>query len=49
LLRYLQVIGAESVDDVASEVWLDVARRLATFGGDETAFRGWISQSVVAG
>jgi RNA polymerase sigma-70 factor, ECF subfamily len=42
LLRYLQVIGAESVDDVASEVWLDVVRRLPTFGGDETAFRGWL-------
>jgi len=42
LLRYLQVIGAESVDDLASEVWLEVARRLPTFGGDETAFRGWL-------
>jgi RNA polymerase sigma-70 factor (ECF subfamily) len=42
LLRYLQVIGAESADDVASEVWLDVACRLPTFGGDETAFRGWL-------
>jgi RNA polymerase sigma-70 factor, ECF subfamily len=42
LLRYLQVIGAESVDDVASEAWLEVARRLRAFGGDETAFRGWL-------
>jgi DNA-directed RNA polymerase specialized sigma24 family protein len=42
LLRYLQVIGAESVDDVASEAWLEVARRLPTFGGDEPAFRGWL-------
>ena len=42
LLRYLQVIGAESADDLASEVWLEVARRLPTFGGDETAFRGWL-------
>lgn len=42
LLRYLQVMGAEAADDVASEVWLDVARRLRTFGGDESAFRGWL-------
>ena len=41
LLRYLQVVGAESMEDIASEVWLEVARRLPTFGGDETAFRGW--------
>jgi RNA polymerase sigma-70 factor, ECF subfamily len=29
-------------EDVASEVWVDVARRLADFAGDESAFRGWL-------
>ena len=42
LLRYLQAVGAESVDDLASDVWLEVAGKLATFGGDESAFRGWV-------
>jgi RNA polymerase sigma-70 factor, ECF subfamily len=42
LLRYLQAVGAESVDDLAADVWLEVARKLQTFGGDEGGFRGWV-------
>jgi RNA polymerase sigma-70 factor, ECF subfamily len=42
LLRYLQALGAESVDDLASDVWLEVAGKLPAFAGDESAFRGWV-------
>jgi len=43
LLRYLQVIGCDDVDDVAGETWLQVVRDLPKFkkgGADE--FRGWL-------
>ena len=43
LLRYLQVIGCDDVDDVASETWLQVIRDLPKFrkgGADE--FRAWL-------
>jgi RNA polymerase sigma-70 factor (ECF subfamily) len=43
LLRYLQVIGCDDVDDVASETWLQVIRDLPKFrkgGVDE--FRAWL-------
>ena len=42
LLRYLRVTRAESAEDVAAEVWLEVVRRLQTCPGDESAFRGWL-------
>jgi RNA polymerase sigma-70 factor, ECF subfamily len=43
LLRYLQVVGCDDVDDVAAETWLQVIRDLHTFrkgGADE--FRAWL-------
>jgi RNA polymerase sigma-70 factor (ECF subfamily) len=43
LLRYLQVLGCDDVDDVASETWLQVVRDLRKFkkgGADE--FRAWL-------
>jgi RNA polymerase sigma-70 factor, ECF subfamily len=43
LLRYLQVIGCDDVDDVAGETWLQVIRDLPKFkkgSGDE--FRAWL-------
>jgi RNA polymerase sigma-70 factor, ECF subfamily len=44
LLRYVRVITNEQnlAEDVAAEVWVDVARRLDKFVGDEAAFRGWL-------
>jgi RNA polymerase sigma-70 factor (ECF subfamily) len=44
LLRYLRVLAKDETvaEDVASEVWVDVARRLPDFVGDESAFRGWL-------
>jgi RNA polymerase sigma-70 factor (ECF subfamily) len=42
LLRYLRVVTGEAAEDVASEVWLDVSRRLARFRGGEGEFRAWL-------
>lgn len=44
LLRYLRVLAKDEAlaEDIAAEVWLDVARRLDDFVGDESAFRGWL-------
>jgi RNA polymerase sigma-70 factor (ECF subfamily) len=42
LVRYLRVMGVASPEDVGSEVWLAVVRRLGSFGGDEARFRGWL-------
>ncbi|HZQ27065.1 MAG TPA: RNA polymerase sigma factor [Acidimicrobiales bacterium] len=42
LLRYLRVMSAEAADDVAGETWVDVAKGLGRFRGDEGAFRGWV-------
>ena len=42
LLRYLRVIAPEYAEDVAAETWLHVVRRLATFRGDEQAWRAWL-------
>jgi len=41
LLRYL-TLGGDTADEVASETWLSVARGLAGFRGDETAWRAWV-------
>jgi RNA polymerase sigma-70 factor (ECF subfamily) len=42
LLRYLRVLAGDAAEDVAAESWVDVARGLARFRGDERAFRGWL-------
>ncbi len=42
LLRYFRGLRAPSPDDLASQVWIDVARSLGGFHGDETAFRRWL-------
>jgi RNA polymerase sigma-70 factor (ECF subfamily) len=42
LLRYLWVAAGDGAEDLASDVWLDVARRIAKFKGGEPEFRGWL-------
>jgi RNA polymerase sigma-70 factor, ECF subfamily len=42
LLRYLRVASPDLAEDLASEVWLDVARRIGEFRGGEPEFRGWL-------
>lgn len=41
LLRYLSM-GGELAEEVAAETWATVVRGLATFVGDETAWRAWV-------
>ncbi len=42
LLRYLRVAASDAAEDVASETWVQVVRGLASFQGDEQAWRGWL-------
>lgn len=42
VLRYLYSQDPGDAEDLASEAWLDVARGLHRFDGDETAFRRWV-------
>jgi RNA polymerase sigma-70 factor, ECF subfamily len=43
ILRYLRVaVGDSDAEDLASDVWLEVARGLGRFDGDEPAFRAWV-------
>jgi RNA polymerase sigma-70 factor (ECF subfamily) len=42
LLRYLYSQHPTDAEDLASETWLDIARSLRRFKGDETAFRRWV-------
>jgi RNA polymerase sigma factor (sigma-70 family) len=42
VLGYLRVNRAPEPDDILSEVFLQVARDLARFEGDERSFRSWV-------
>jgi RNA polymerase sigma-70 factor, ECF subfamily len=42
LLRYLNVLGCDDVDDVASETWLQAIRDLHRFEGTAADFRSWV-------
>src|SRR3954462_11256236 len=42
LVRYLRGRIGEGADDVAAAAWLDAARGLASFEGDDTDFRRWL-------
>ena len=39
---YLRMQGAHEPDDLTSEVFVAVLRKVATFRGDEPAFRSWV-------
>jgi RNA polymerase sigma factor (sigma-70 family) len=39
---YLRARGATDPDDVASETFLQIARDVASFQGDERGFRSWV-------
>lgn len=41
VLRYLRALEPTEAEDLASEVWLDVAAGLEGFEGEERAFRAW--------
>jgi RNA polymerase sigma-70 factor, ECF subfamily len=42
LLRYLRAQEPSVADDLASEVWVAVARQMRRFVGDEAGFRSWL-------
>ena len=42
LLRYLRVIAPGAEEDIAAETWVHVVRGLASFRGDERAWRAWL-------
>ncbi len=42
VLRYLSVREPAEAEDLASEVWLDVAQGIGRFRGDEDGFRAWV-------
>ncbi len=42
LLAWLGTMVGGAAEDVASETWIDVARGLRGFAGDEAAFRTWL-------
>jgi RNA polymerase sigma-70 factor, ECF subfamily len=42
LLRYLWVSAGDAAEDLAADVWLEVARRIESFRGGEQEFRGWL-------
>jgi RNA polymerase sigma-70 factor (ECF subfamily) len=42
VLRYLRTRRTTAPEDVASQVWLDVAESIHRFEGDEGDFRGWL-------
>jgi RNA polymerase sigma-70 factor (ECF subfamily) len=43
LLRLVAVIAPHQAEDVAVDVWLEVAGALHRFSGDERAFGGWLA------
>jgi RNA polymerase sigma factor (sigma-70 family) len=42
VIGYLRGQGVADPDDVASEVFVGMVRNIATFEGDERAFRAWV-------
>ena len=41
IVAYLRGVEPANADDLASDTWLDLARGLARFRGDERALRAW--------
>lgn len=46
VLRFLRARVGQVGEDLASEVWMTVARGLKGFEGDEAGFRGWLFTSA---
>jgi len=46
LLRMLAVIAPHHAEDIAADVWLEVAGSLTRFAGDEAAFRAWLAATA---
>ena len=46
LLRMLAVIAPHQAEDIAADVWLELAGSLTRFTGDERAFRAWLATTA---
>lgn len=46
LLRYATGLVGQDAEDVTAEAWLQIARDLPKFSGNELAFRGWAATIV---
>ena len=46
LLRMLAVIAPHHAEDIAADVWLELAGNLTRFSGDERAFRAWLATTA---
>lgn len=46
LLRMLAVIAPHQAEDIAADVWLELAGNLTRFSGDERAFRAWLATTA---
>ncbi len=42
LLRYLRAVTPGTAEDLAADVWVEVAACAHRFQGDQAAFRGWL-------
>jgi len=42
LLRYMRVMAGGMAEDLTADTWMQVARKLFQFEGDEIAFRAWL-------
>lgn len=42
VVRYLRSLAVSHAEDVAGQVWVDVARGLHRFNGDDQALRSWL-------
>jgi RNA polymerase sigma-70 factor (ECF subfamily) len=42
LLRYLRAVTPMTAEDLAADVWVEVAASAHRFQGDHAAFRGWL-------
>jgi RNA polymerase sigma-70 factor (ECF subfamily) len=42
VLRYFQVVAAETAEDLAADTWMAVIGGLGRFRGDERAFKAWV-------
>jgi DNA-directed RNA polymerase specialized sigma24 family protein len=49
VLSYLRVRAPADAEDLTSDVFLDVARGIVTFSGEEQQFRAWVPAAVGRG
>lgn len=42
LRGYVKSLGSHDIEDAVGDIWLAVVRGLASFSGDEAAFRAWV-------